>query len=315
MKKAPIVVCMPDLFVDHFVFIKEEIESFFSNMKDIYETSGGNYRKEHVQNIHLGGNSVNIAKILTNLNTDIKPYLLCRYPIILETLLRETFSEEQLKFCKPTESPAMTIAFEFSEGNIMISDPGYLEKFSSTNLDTNEWEILNRADLVAITNFMAIDNFIEILKEVDKRIPVDTIFFIDVSDLRTRLDQISDFKEILQSFSRKTFLSLSINELNHMTGVVNDTIEKILTNGEKLSKEMPKVNFLIHSTDIVCHVINGKIINHLKPTKAKAIISTGAGDSWNSGFIISWLENKSSLKALEKANEVALKYITGKINF
>lgn len=315
MKKTPIVVCMPDLFLDHFVFIKEEFEDFFISMKEIYETTGGNYRKGHEQKIGLGGNSVNIAKIITILNTEIKPYLICRYPIILKPKLREIFSEEQLKFCKVTDSPAMTIAFEFSKGNTMISDPGYLREFSSTYLIEKEWELLSKSDLIAITNFMAIDNFIELLSEINKRISENITFFVDLSDLRTKLGQRDQLKETLDEFKREIFLSLSVNELNLLTSTLNNSVEKLLTNGMLLSKEIAKVNLLIHSTDMVCHILNGKIISQVKPTKVKPVISTGAGDSWNSGFIVSWLKYKNSHKALENANEVATKYITGKIGF
>ncbi len=202
-----------------------------------------------------------------------------------------------------------TDALEFDDGKLMLG------KTSSMNDITYEklihalgkdflLELLGNCDLFATVNWSMIpymtDLWEKLLKEILPLLPVKIkrpIFFVDLADPEKREnDEIIACLDLLKSFTNKFFVVLGLNkkEAYDIANILElfdaESLEHMQVSLEDLSEALYlhlKIDALvIHPVDRSCTRLDNFYYEELGPYVKKPKLTTGAGDNFNSGFVL-----------------------------
>ncbi len=295
-----------DGYVDRIIKpVKKQLENqplFYDTITDFAldckEAAGVSRQFElSTQEVKLGGNAPIFALALSSLGCDVT--------------CMGNFGEESLhpvfdslhSSCKLISlgDPAETIALEFKDGKLILSELSSLDmlgwdKVRRTCENTNLCDDINNSSLFALVDWSNVKHATEIWKGlrqnfVTKAEIKNRIFFFDLADPSKKSDE--DVVHILQVIAGfkpfgKVYLGLNENETRKLYGVMtgnSNNPELALT---KVCEELfEKINvdaLLTHPVDksIIttidgARVVTGKVV-------ANPRISTGGGDNLNSGF-------------------------------
>ena len=74
------------------------------------------------------------------------------------------------------------------------------------------------------------------------------------------------------------------------------------------------MKLLIHSSNYCGCFYQADVVAEHEVAPITPKVLTGAGDSWNAGFLYSWIKSTDIDGSLKAANQFAKQYISGKLN-
>jgi len=286
-EKRPKTVCLPDFFFDVLVSPKKDYSTFLKEIDDVFSRGGGVYKLSD-QWFSPGGNAGNLAVVLGALGrqptfvSKVSPF----GKHIIEILMKPYGVELVITDTGITPS---TVAFEFRKGesvsNVMINaNLETLSKFGPQQLEDLQWEVISKADIVAVTNYCANDLYLDLVRGVADHLSSHATIFLDFSDISHREDSANEIHEMLLDLSEQ-ISTVSLNEsevavLGHRLTGGGDA----LGFGLALSENYPSVTFCVHTATFSSELKKGSLVKApaLPITPKRA---TGAGDTFNAGYI------------------------------
>jgi ribokinase len=214
----------------------------------------------------------------------------------------------------PTSNPIST----YSSSNVMVSDVGDNDNFGPELIESQEVRmILRSSDAVIMTNWASNLRGTELLDYTFSNSP-KSIHFLDPADIERRC---FEFINVLKSRSNLIdFLSINENEYNLIIKALESVIgydnSTLLTFDSNLSPD--SINAFCESAKFLANFINLTVCVHT--TKGSAIsdgqeslfvnsivpskidIVSGAGDSWDAGFIFGHLYGFTTIEKICFAN-------------
>jgi sugar/nucleoside kinase (ribokinase family) len=204
----------------------------------------------------------------------------------------------------PLCEPATTTAIEFNDGKLMF---GQLRSLDGITLDAIESTVgadqlralLAAADVTALVNWTMVPNMTSILRGLlDHVLPEapargDRMFFFDLSDpeKRTRADLLEAL-EIISRFGAHGAVILGLNlkearrihaELGFATRGATEQDLRATAAGIRTTLDLDTV--LVHPRESAACATNAGTFHVPGPFTGTPLITTGAGDHFNAGFI------------------------------
>lgn len=248
----------------------------------------------------LGGNGPIMANALASFGLKVTYLGVLGYPS-----LHPVFHD----FAKRAEvhsiaDPGTTDALEFEDGKIMIGKHGTLKQVTWENIQTRFgrdrfFEKFGGSDLVGFVNWTMLpymsDLWESILKEICPMMkgPRRLLFF-DLADpeKRTREDILRAL-ELIGKFEQYFDVILGLNEKEaHEVGEVFGlkaaaaTPEALAELGLSIAGRLKAGTVVIHPVVYALAINQGKVAMVEGPFTPKPLITTGAGDHFNSGFCL-----------------------------
>lgn len=208
--------------------------------------------------------------------------------------------------------PSTTYALEFSDGKIMLGETASLEDISFQAMMEQVGEgmfldIFSRADLIAMVNWTMIPQMTQIfLALLEKVLPVlpprdQRLFFFDLADPEKRSD--GDINNVLQTIRRfqewgSVTLGLNFNEGLTVARVLGlsaeDPNEEGLRNlAGKIRQNLQLDTVVVHPRDSAACATREDTWWVPGPYTDTPLITTGAGDHFNSGYCLGQLMGAS----------------------
>jgi hypothetical protein len=313
-----------DGFVDEIIHVVDKrqssdaftrIETILSLSKRIEKASGLSTNIELVNQVtKIGGNGPIMCNALSKHEPNITYIGALGYPVI-----HEVFKEmEQSATLYSIAESGHTDALEFLDGKLMfgkmtsLKDVNYDRLISKVTLD-GFIKLLDDADLFATVNWSMLPNMTdlfkriiaEILPKLSKKEQLPYLF-VDLADPEKREPhEIKEIIDLLKSFNThfRVILGLNKKEAYDIASVLelipkNHDHIQLKSLNEKLYDYAKIDGVLIHPVEQSCAIIGGNFANEMGPLCAKPKLTTGAGDNFNSGFILGLLLGENPQNAL-----------------
>ncbi len=323
----PQVTILPDFFVDRIIQVLD-YPIFMNDIQKKIVAGGGSMRGYSSVDIK-GGNAVNMAYSLAKL--DVRVELFTIADEIGSAILRSVFlpfrTNVNLHIIKGKHG--LSTVFEFSNSsissississsNVMVSDVGDNDNFGPELIESQEVRmILRSSDAVIMTNWASNLRGTELLDYVFTN-STKSVHFLDPADIERRC---FEFINVLKSRSNLVdFLSINENEYNLIIKALESVIgynnSTLLTFDSNLYPD--NINAFCESAKLLSNFINLTVCIHT--TKGSAIsdgheslfvdsivpskidIVSGAGDSWDAGFIFGHLYGFTTMEKICFAN-------------
>jgi ketohexokinase len=200
--------------------------------------------------------------------------------------------------------PGHTDALEFEDGKIMLGKSSSLKDVNWANIQSRYGrdtfaEKFSTSDLVGFVNWTMLSHMGEIWEAALKEIcPAfqgrrRTIFFDLADPEKRKLEDIRDALETIAKFEKYFDVILGLNEKEaYEIGVVLglNTPDKSPAGLSKLAldinRRVPVGTLLVHPVSYALATSGGCVSLVEGPFTAKPLITTGAGDHFNSGFCL-----------------------------
>ena len=322
IKKKFKIVVMPDFFIDHFVILDMDIDTFLKAFKEIALQGGGNLIGT-TQMLQRGGNSANVAAALYKLGANVK-LIAKTSPMgmyFLKGFLGDNFDYSGIK-TNGRLSSTVSIELKYKNGksNVMISDSGSAADFKFTDLNDKDLEQIVKSDMVAVMCVNHNKYGAELARKVfqfARRYNVQT--YIDVGDPSLVPNRITEVvKEVLEPGFADIF-SVNENELIRFTSYFETQYRKFIgmeqgthlyrQAAKTLSQHLP-TRLDLHTKLFSASYFNGKELAIVPTFKLDAKIGCGAGDAWNAGNMFAQLLKFNDNKRLMFANAFGGLYVS-----
>jgi sugar/nucleoside kinase (ribokinase family) len=318
------VIVMPDFFHDRLISLDCDVAGFSSAITDIAERKGGSIDGIEQTDIR-GGNAVNTASALSALGAHVIP-IVCTNKLGLQQLKFHLGKfRVDLSHIKIAEKASVTTALELKtengKVNVMLRDLGALADFSPSDLTENDYELIENADYVYLSNWAGTKKHGTKLAE--------TVFgrvktkgkgktYYDTADPTPNKNKIPELMRNVLKASLVDVLSLNENEAICYAALLNNEInvqrgkrrfdELALDAARVLAKHL-SARIDLHTTAFSATLSNKSEV--VVPSfKVKALRATGAGDAWNAGNILADANALSDECRLTLANAVAACYLS-----
>lgn len=274
----------------------------------ITDAAGKSCNIELVSNmLKLGGNGPILANALARFGYEVTYIGALGFPDIHPVFADFAAS---CKRVVPLCDPASTDALEFKDGKVMLGKMSSLTEINWLNLlkqlpEDELATLLKDMELVACVNWTMLPymNGIykglgEALVQCGRRLRL----FIDLADPRKRLTQdVVEALEILQSIQPVADVLLGLNELESeqiadALGLV--TSRDLQYRAEEIRKNLGLDTILIHPRDCAYAAKDGETYHIHGPFTQNPVMTTGAGDVFNSGFCHGLLAGLSTEESL-----------------
>jgi hypothetical protein len=313
-----------DGFVDEILHVvdKRENAEVYQRLRTIAQlaarfaaAAGKSTNVELVNQItKLGGNGPIMANALAGFGLQVTYLGILGYPN-----LHPVFHD----FAKRAEvhsiaEPGATDALEFEDGKIMLGKHASLKQVTWENIKSRFGrdrfaEKFGRAQLVGFVNWTMLPYMSDVWEAILKEIcPAMTgprrILFFDLADpeKRTRRDILRAL-DLIGRFEDYFDVILGLNEKEaHEIGAVlglkpaGASPDALAQFGLQVAARLKAGTLVIHPVSYAFAIAGGKLDLVDGPFTAKPLITTGAGDHFNSGFCLGkllGLDNSSSLLA------------------
>lgn len=326
-----------DGFVDTIVRVirnKEDNKEpeFFTTTRDfakyVTEKSGSSFSIEYEEvNTKLGGNMPITSNALARMGMHVNCVGALGYPHIKPVFSQLSSNCSLYSFT----NPGTAIAYEFTDGKIIFSQMQELNKL--------EWEevkniigidtlikLYKESDLLGVFNWSEIDASTNIWKGIltdvlpnYKRAGEKQTAFFDLSDCSKRSDAaIIEMLSLLKQFSAcmNVILSLNKNEFRCICAILfgKENDYSFENDGAKIYEHTGVDILLLHSSKQAITFSKNEIHKADSFFVTDPVISTGAGDNFNAGFITAQLLDLDMESSLIFANAVAALYIKSGIS-
>jgi len=297
----------------------------FATIKDfgsyITAKAGSSFSLELEEvSVKPGGNMPITANALARLGAQVNCIGALGYPA-LHRMFKDLAA---ICNCYSFAEPGTATAYEFNDGKIMLAQMQVLNTFewdaikNIIGIDTLI-KLYKESNLFCLLNWSEIDASAGIWKGMLKDVmPLcnkeDKIIFIDLSDCSKRTDEaINEMLLLIKTFGAyaKVILSLNKNESNRICEVLygRQQADDFKSTGLKIREQLSVDILLLHSSKKAmafsqkeCFAANSFFVSD-------PLISTGAGDNFNAGFVAAQLMNLDTESSLIFANAVAALYI------
>ena len=324
----PQVTILPDFFVDRIIEVLD-YPLFMNDIQKKIVASGGSMRGYSSLDIK-GGNAVNMAYSLAKL--DVRVELFTIADKIGSAILRSVFlpfkTNVNLHIIKGKHG--LSTVFEFSNSsttsttstssssNVMVSDVGDNDNFGPELIESLKVKmILRSSDAVIMTNWASNLRGTDLLDYVFTNSP-KSVHFLDPADIERRC---FEFINVLKSRSNLVdFLSINENEYNliikaleSVCGHNNSTLLAFDSNlypdnvsafceSAKLLSNFINLTVCIHTTkgSAISDGHESLFVDSIVPSKIDIV--SGAGDSWDAGFIFGHLYGFTTIEKICFAN-------------
>ena len=315
-KLKPIVV-MPDFFIDRIIQLKSK-EHFFESILQKTKYGGGSIREFNAVE-RKGGNAVNVAYALATLG--IKVVLFTIADKVGSTFLSNTFSKfgDIVQLRISNRRHGLTTALEFHSDNdvnenIMLNHLRDIADLGPEIINSDsDLSILNDSSAVVFLNWGSNNRGSNLLEYVFKNSPNSSFHFLDPADIDNRK---LEFKEMLiQNKDNIDTLSINENECNSLCKVFNFDKNMLYENSNiKLKKIIEELSTIL-GIEICLHTRTGSMWSDgnnsffAKTFETKVVNVTGAGDSWDAGYVFSTIAGLNIKDRLLFANAVGSLYV------
>ena len=200
--------------------------------------------------------------------------------------------------------PAQTTAIEFSDGKLMLGQMKSLDEITYARIaevmgSAAFAEALGAADLVALTNWTMINGMTEIFRVlVDEVLPAtpprERIFFFDLADPEKR--SVEDLTRALALISRfeafgRVTLGLNLKEAHQVAAALDLSVSQSESDAvlrhvaDQIRTRLSVATVVVHPrTAAACATDRGTAWVP-GPYCENPLITTGAGDHFNAGFV------------------------------
>lgn len=252
------------------------------------------------QRTKLGGNGPIMANALATLGVKVTYVGALGYPNlhpVFEPLAKRAVVHS-------IAEPGYTDAAEFLDGKVMFGKSSSLAEITWHNIDDRLGQErfvqgFQRSDLVAFVNWTMIPYMSEIWEALLKEVcpkqsgPRRTIFF-DLADPEKRPDDdIARALQFISDFQRHFNVILGLNEkesfeIAQALGIPNrgHSPEAVCEMARQIHEKLRIDTLVIHPVSYALAVSDGKVDLVNGPVITKPVITTGAGDHFNSGFCL-----------------------------
>ena len=332
----PQVTILPDFFVDRIIEVSD-YSLFINDIQKKIVARGGSMRGYPSLDIK-GGNAVNMAYNLAKLDIHIELFTIADEigSAILQSVFLPFRTNVNLHIIKGKHG--LSTVFEFSKSvtsssysassyststsntpsNVMISDVGDNDNFGPELIESQEVNmILQSSDAVIMTNWASNLRGTDLLDYVFTNSP-RSVHFLDPADIERRC---FEFINVLKSRSNLVdFLSINENEYNliikaleSIIGQKNNTLLPFDSNlypdnisafceSAKLLSNFINLTVCIHTTrgSAISDGHESLFVDSIVPSKIDIV--SGAGDSWDAGFIFGHLYGFTTIEKICFAN-------------
>lgn len=309
------VAALHDYFIDHFIYMEEDIEELTINVIETAKRGGGNIFRNK-QEVIRGGCASNFSAAISQFGVKVK--LITFADRIGFEILKRDASKVDLSNVKICEDQAYTTIIESNyhgrKVNIMISYPGILSNFNIDKLDEKDWEIILKSDFVCMFTWNVNLKGNELIEGVSRRVKENGVgkIYIDLGDPRLRIEDLKNLVNKVMKNELIDALSLNENELNVISKIVfgGEGIESIYEDDKliNLSREL-NTRLDVHTPECSATIYHNKVIR-APCFKVKVLRTTGAGDAWNAGNILGWGSELDDYSRILVANAIAAIYIS-----
>lgn len=248
----------------------------------------------------LGGNGPIMANALLAAGTRLTYVGALGRPALHSVFLDFASRAEVVSLC----DPATTTAVEFNDGKLML---GQLRSLDTITLETIDAVMgaekfrntLATADLISLVNWTMIPNMTGILRElVDEVLPAlpqreGRIFFFDLADPEKRSRE--DLLEVLQIISRfgafgSVTLGLNLKEAQRVYDELGftargETEADLRAIAADIREKLQLATVVVHPRESAACATAAGTFWVPGPYTDKPLITTGAGDHFNAGFV------------------------------
>ncbi len=267
------------------------------------------------QTTKLGGNGPIMAFAMSTLGAPVHYVGMLGYPE-----LHPIFTE----FAKRTKvysiaEPALTQAFEFSDGKLMFGQHSTVHEVSWETIkkrlgDTTFHKLWNQAHFVGMVNWTMLPHLSAIWKRLlsdymPTKPTTRKLMFFDLADPAKRLDaDLHAALKIIGEFQQHNDIILGLNESEsqHVAKVLR--LKKTPSNPKGIAalaaairEKLELHTVVIHPVQYACGADATGEFSVAGTYTAKPKISTGAGDHFNAGFVIGRLLGLGMPHALQLA--------------
>ncbi len=206
-------------------------------------------------------------------------------------------------------NPGITHALEFSDGKLMLGEPGVLEELTFARLLASVGErafaeLLAPADLIALVNWTQLPYMTEILEGVLAKVlpvldPRPRQFFFDIADPAKRLpEELLAAVKVMARFQKfgQTTLGYNLSEAQQVTAVLGVPMTSPSPTPDSLQLAATRIREKLDVGCVVIHPINGAACATQEgawwvdgPHCGKPAITTGGGDNFNAGYMTAQL--------------------------
>ncbi|MGJ8641654.1 MAG: PfkB family carbohydrate kinase [Opitutaceae bacterium] len=322
-----------DGFVDETYEIVQERKSqtdfsTIENLKDfgelIVERSGGGVGVEIVPKRRCeGGFGINTGRIAACLG--LKPVL----PGLYGADKIDPAYEEFVDTCELTSlgDPALTLAFEFQNGKLLMSDLGAVsnlkwEDFEKHFGEEKIKEIFSDVDILGLGYWSLTSNFDDLfrgfMKQYETLMPPKRMFF-DFADIKKKSSEaFMQSLEMIKAYNSKIPMSFSLNHHEIMELCSRIGVECAEATPEAIIAALPiardKIGFdelVVHTPDFAAasSTAEGEAVA-MQQRQTNVIRLAGAGDSFNGGYICASLGDLPIKERLVMANATTAFFVT-----
>ena len=322
-----------DGFVDETYEIVEERKSqsdysTIENLKDfgelIVERSGGGVGVEIVPKRRCeGGFGINTGRIAACLG--LKPVL----PGLYGEKEIDPAYEEFVESCELTSlgDPALTLAFEFSNGKLLMSDLGAVsnlkwEDFEKHFGEAKIKELFTGVDILGLGYWSLTSNFDDLFKGFMKQYETITPprrMFFDFADIKKKSSEsFMTSLELIKQHNSKIPMAFSLNHHEIMELCSRIGVECAEATPEAITAALPiardKIGFdelIVHTPDfaVASSTAEGEACA-MQDRQSNVVRLAGAGDSFNGGYICASLGDLPIKERLVVANATTAFFVT-----
>ncbi|MFA5573366.1 MAG: carbohydrate kinase family protein [Crenarchaeota archaeon] len=318
------VVVMPDFFMDRVINLPWTLSEFNAEIANVAKHKGGSI-DGIFQMDTKGGNSINTASALSSLGVKVTP-IICTSNFGLQ-LIKYHFKDAPIDFShiKIRDKASITTALEF-EGinekiNVMLRDVGSLAEFNPTDLNSRDFELIQKADYVCLFNWAGTLKYGTALAQVvfnrSKQSGRGKTYY-DTADPNPNAEKITYFIENVLKTPNVDILSLNENEAITYANLLEPNLKEKNSQLSSSESAMDAARVLskyflaridLH-TSLFSASIKGLHEVVVPSFKIKVLRATGAGDAWNAGNILGDNNNLSNECRLLLANAVSACYLS-----
>jgi ribokinase len=320
-RDQPQVTILPDFFVDRIIEVLD-YPVFINDIPKKIIAGGGSMRGYSSVDIK-GGNAVNMAYSLAKLDVRVELFTIADEigSAILHSVFLPFKANVNLNITKGKHG--LSTVFEFlnsssSPSNVMVSDVGDNDNFGPELIQSQKVQtILRSSDAVIMTNWASNLRGTELLDYVFANSPT-SVHFLDPADIEKRC---FEFINVIKNRSNLIdFLSINENEYNLIIEALKSVIEfnesTLLTfdsnlypnninafcESAKLLSNFVNLTVCIHTTkgSVISNGHESLFVDSIVPSKIDIV--SGAGDSWDAGFIYGHLFGFTTIEKICFAN-------------
>jgi ribokinase len=320
-RDQPQVTILPDFFVDRIIEVSD-YPVFINDIPKKIIAGGGSMRGYSSVDIK-GGNAVNMAYSLAKLDVRVELFTIADEigSAILHSVFLPFKANVNLNITKGKHG--LSTVFEFlnsssSPSNVMVSDVGDNDNFGPELIQSQKVQtILRSSDAVIMTNWASNLRGTDLLDYVFANSPT-SVHFLDPADIEKRC---FEFINVIKNRSNLIdFLSINENEYNLIIEALKSVIEfnestllafdsnlypnniNAFCESAKLLSNFVNLTVCIHTTkgSVISNGHESLFVDSIVPSKIDIV--SGAGDSWDAGFIYGHLFGFTTIEKICFAN-------------